>query len=136
MAEDWFEGEINDLVELLRQAKILTVYVSYGFGCQQEAVVQTNDIPVATADLVPFIVESEERGIFQLGEADLIVRSNLGKIEFTLCHEHDIHFSGEETPLLRQVRSRWSRKYEKCYERRNGGEWRLISVANSHGERF
>jgi hypothetical protein len=136
MAEDWFEREVHDLVDLLLQAEIRIVYVSYGFGCDRDSLIQADDIPVATDSLANFIADSEDRGIFRLGENDLTVRSDVGKFEFLLCHEHDIHFSGDETPLLRQVRSRWSKRYEKCYERRSGREWRLISFANLHGERF
>jgi hypothetical protein len=136
MVEDDFEPEIHAVGELLLLAGISTVYVTYGFGCEREAVIQGEEIAVSTDHLAQFILDSEAMGLFELGANDLHIRSGTGHIEFLLCHEHDIHFQGEETRLLRQVRSRWSRRYGHCYERRSGGEWRLISVANSHGDSY
>src|SRR4051794_15564660 len=111
--EDWFETEIHAMSELLLRARITTLYVTYGFGCAHEG----EEIPVSTDHLARFVQDSEESGFFVLGEDNLHIRSGVGHIEFLLCHEHDIHFMGKETRLMRQVRSRWSRRYPRCYER-------------------
>jgi hypothetical protein len=136
MEEDWFEPEIQEIADLLLSVEIRTVYLSYGYGCDTASLLQTEDIPVPTESLAQFIADSEDRGVFRLGECDLKVRSGVGKAEFLLCHEHDIHFSGVESPLLSEVRFRWAKKYLACYESRDGGKWRSISVPNRRGEKF
>jgi hypothetical protein len=60
-----------------------------------------------------------------LGESDLHIR--VGGTAFLLCHERDIHCSGEASPFLLAIRKRWTRQYEHSYERRHGGPWRRLS---------
>jgi hypothetical protein len=43
------------------------------------------------------------------------------------CHERDVHCTGEECPLLLAVRKRWTREYERSYERRSGGRWHRLT---------
>jgi hypothetical protein len=48
-------------------------------------------------------------------------------VEFLLCHERDVHCTGEVCPLLAAVRRRWTSEYEHSYEKRSGGRWHRLT---------
>ena len=92
------DAEVVNIADDLLAFDIGTVYVSFGFGCRKEKLLQTEDIPVSVRALVRFIADSESEETFALGESDLLIRA--GGVEFKLCHERDVHCSGEENQLL------------------------------------
>jgi hypothetical protein len=107
--------ELDSFDQLLRDAEIATVYVTFGFGCSVEGLVQFEDLPVATDELVGFIEDSESRGVYKLGEDDLSIRSGVRGLYFLLCHEHDVHFTSKDDHLLRRVRNRWASLYRDSH---------------------
>jgi hypothetical protein len=119
------EAEVLSIVDDLKSFAIGTVYLTFGCGSQADASVQWQDIPVPVDRLAAFVAESEDTGLFELGEADLFIRAE--GLEFLLCHERDIHCSGEESPRLAAVRRRWARDYEFSNEKRSGGPWRRLT---------
>ena len=102
------DDEVVAIAEDFHAFGIETVYVTFGIFCQRDDLVQYADIPVSTSQLVRFIADCEADGTFQLGESDLHIIG--GGLEFLLCHERDIHCSGEETSSLMAVRKRWTRR--------------------------
>jgi len=102
-----------------------TLYVTFGFGSRPDKLVQSEEVPVCTSELARFIADCEADETFELGDSDLHIRG--GGITFLLCHERDIHCSGEESPALLEVRKRWTRDYEHSYERRSGGQWHRLT---------
>lgn len=114
------DSEVLAIVEDFQAFDVGTVYVTFGFGCESDLFVQSEEVPVHTSDLARFVADCEADETFDLGGSDLYLRG--GGVEFLLCHERDVHCSGEESPLLLSVRKRWSREYEHSYERRSGGE--------------
>src|SRR5687768_15887041 len=111
------DAEVVNIADDLLAFGVETAFVTFGFGCERGKAVQWEEIPVPVRDLVQFVAESESEGMFELGEADLHVRA--GGVEFLLCHERDVHCSGEECPLLAAVRKRWSGEYKHSGERRS-----------------
>jgi hypothetical protein len=102
-----------------------TAYITFGFGCDRERVVQWEDIPVPVHTLARFIADSEADETLELGESDLHIRG--GGVEFLLCHEGDVHCTGKMSPLLAAVRKRWTHDYEHAYEKRSGGQWHRLA---------
>ncbi len=115
--------ELDAFVQILRDAKIATASVSFGCGCSVEGLVQAEDVPVATDELVGFIEDSEGRGVFTLGEDNLAIRSGVRGLCFLLCHEHDVHFAARDARLLRRVRNRWASLYRNSYVSHGGGRF-------------
>jgi hypothetical protein len=115
------DDEVVAIAEDFHASGIDTVYVTFGFACQCDNLVQSEDVPVPTSQLVRFVANCEADGTFELGESNLYIQG--GGLKFLLCHERDIHCSGEESPSLMAVRRRWTREYEYSSERRSGGQW-------------
>lgn len=108
------EAEVIALADDLSAGGVAIVYVTYGFACNRYDLIQWDMIPVPVDRLPWFVADSETRGVYELGEADLMIEG--GGVTYTLCHEQDIHCSGpDESPLLRTVRSRWRSQYPNCY---------------------
>ena len=104
------DAEFINIADGLLAFGIETVYVTYGFGCNAEKTIESEEIPVPIRKLVQFIVDSESDGVFELGEADLIIQA--GNVEFRVCHECDIHCCGVMCPLLMSFRKRWATDYK------------------------
>ena len=119
------DTEIINIVDDLLAFGVEIAYVTFGFGCERDMVVQWEEISVPIRALIEFVANSESQGTFDLGEADLHIRADA--IEFRLCHERDVHCSGEECTLLAAVRIRWAREYEHSCEQRSGGVWRRLN---------
>jgi hypothetical protein len=118
--------ELDAFVQLLRDTGTTTVYVTFGLGCSVEGLVQHEDVPVASDELVGFIEDSESRGVFRLGEDNLAIRSGVRGLFFLLCHEHDVHFATKDDRLLHRVRNRWASVYRGSYAFQ--GEGRFIRL--------
>ena len=116
--------ELVAIVEHFRAIQVETVFVSFGFGCQRDQLLQADLVPIGINLLLESLADHEARGIFELGESNVMIEG--GGLAYLVCHEHDIHCSGEENSALRQVRRRWARDHEGSQERRNGGRWRRI----------
>jgi hypothetical protein len=110
---DELEAEILAMTDDPSAAGIDTAYVTYGFGCDRFDLIQPEAIPVAVHRLAWFVADSEARGVYELGEADLEIAG--GGVTYTLCHEHDVHCAGpQESGLLQAVRERWRSRYPDC----------------------
>jgi hypothetical protein len=56
------------------------------------------------------VVQSEQKGIFRLGQCDLHIEDRQKTLEFLLCHESDIHFASADQRLVEQIISLWHAK--------------------------
>jgi hypothetical protein len=119
------DAEILNIVDDLLAFGIDTVYITFGFGCERDRAIQWEEIPVAVRGLAQFIADSEADETFELGESDLHIRG--GGVEFLLCHEGDVHCTGNMCPLLAAVRRRWTCEYEHSHEKRSGGPWHRLT---------
>ncbi len=119
------DAKVLAIVDDFRGFGIGTVYVTFGFGCRLDKLVQWDEVPVCTSELPRFLDDFAAEETFELGEADLHIRG--GGVEFRLCHEHDVHCSGDGNPLILSVRRRWARDYPKSWDRTSGGEWRRLT---------
>jgi hypothetical protein len=119
------DDEVVAIAEDFHAFGIDTVYVTFGIFCQCDNLAQSEDVSVPTSQLVRFIATCEVDGTFELGESNLYIEG--GGLKFLLCHERDIHCSGEESPSLMAVRRRWAREYRHSCERRSGGQWHRLT---------
>lgn len=119
------DAEVLAIIDDLHAFGVETAYVTLGAGCRLDEPLQWKDVPVPTTGLAQFIADCEADEVFELGASNLCIRG--AGIEFLLCHEHDVHCSGNESPRLLAVRKRWTRDYEHSYERRSGGRWHRLT---------
>ena len=122
---DEMEREILHLADDFEAVGVEVVYVTFGFGCRRDELLQSADIPVPISGLATFVADSERKGQFQLGESDLKIEA-MG-VTITLCHEGDIHCEGEESALFNRVRARWASDYFHSHRRQHGNNWRRLS---------
>jgi len=126
LALDQLDDELLAVADDLRAFGHDTVFVSCGFGCHHELLTQWQDVPVAVPRLIEHITELESMGVYELGEADLFVGA--GRVEFRICHESDVHCSGDVAcRLVSHVRRRWTQCYEHSSERQHKGPWRRLA---------
>jgi hypothetical protein len=45
---------------------------------------------LVTVEIEPFVVHSEQKGIFGFGQCDLHIEDRQETLEFRLCHESDV----------------------------------------------
>ena len=102
--------EVSELVKLLQSTGIENVVVEYGSGCKLEADQLWRDIDIRLPDLIAFIQSSIDKGIYTLGEADLVLQDRDRSFECLFCHESDIHLMTEDDGLLTQATRRWMDK--------------------------
>lgn len=79
------------------------ITIEYGSGTNVDIEQMWKPTPIAPADFLSFIEQSEEQGAFRLGSGDLIVRNGPGNLNCTLCHESDVHFVSGDESIIRQV---------------------------------
>ena len=106
LTEEQLRGEIEFFARLFIDNGKRTVIAMYGWECDLGIDEMYQDIEIGGDDVPEFIQRSEDSGIFRLGRSDLFFRSADKEIEFVLCHESDIHFTGSEA-LVSRVRKRW-----------------------------
>ena len=102
--------EVPEIVKLLQASGIENLVVEYGWGCKPGSGDLWQDIEIPLRDLVAFIQESIEKGIYSPGQADLVLQDRGGNFECLLCHESDIHLATEDDGILTQAARRWMDK--------------------------
>src|SRR5262245_47073644 len=85
LALDQLDAGVLAVVADLRAFGHETVDGTCGFGCESDLLAQWHDVPVTVAGLADYLAELERWGVYELGEADLIVHA--ASVEFLFCHE-------------------------------------------------
>jgi hypothetical protein len=106
LTEEQLRGEIEFFAQLFIDSGKCSVIAMYGWDCDLTIDDMYQDIEIGSSEVAEFARRSEIKGIFRLGRSDLLFRSSDGEIQFALCHESDVHFSGP-APLMSDVRERW-----------------------------
>ncbi len=102
--------EVPEIVELLRAHGIEDVIVEHGWGSGLEIDELWHPIPVKARDLPAFVERATKEGVFLPGSADLTIRNLSRSVQFTLCHESDIHLVTDDNSLIDQTSRHWSEK--------------------------
>ena len=110
------QEEVNAIIEFLQSKNKRHLLVSYGWDCDLEPEQLYQESPVPPSDLQTFLAESEDDGIFMLGKNDLHIESADRSIEFTLCHESDIHMKTEDKGFAHEIQAYWATKDYPLYE--------------------
>ena len=53
------DAEVTAIVDDLKAFGVDTVYISFGCGCNHDAIVQSEDIPVRVGEIARFIADGE-----------------------------------------------------------------------------
>jgi hypothetical protein len=92
------------------------IYVLLGIGCDIPGGEMYQEIQIDNNKLREFIETKIAEHIYHLGNDDLIVNDKVADIEFTFCHEHDIHFKSADQTLLTSVKTRWTEMGYQTYQ--------------------
>lgn len=84
--------------------------VSYGWDSALELDEMWQGEPVAAQAVRSHVLEAEVAGTVEVGKADIFVEAN--GFALKLCHEGDVHISGDSA-LVAEIEQRWR---ERGYE--------------------
>jgi hypothetical protein len=118
--------EVPEIVKLLQATGLENLVVEYGSGCNPGPGQLWQDIEVPVRDLVAFIQQSIEKGIYSPGQADLILQDRNGNFECLLCHESDIHLATDDDAILTQAARRWMEKGYGGFKLAAAEDWQPI----------
>jgi hypothetical protein len=102
--------EVPEIVKLLQTIGIKYLVVEFGSGCKLEPNQLWQEIDVGLIDLVAFVQDSIEKGIFSPGRADLVLQDRDGSFECVFCHESDIHLMSDDSAIITGATTRWMDK--------------------------
>lgn len=98
---------IDGIIDFMAAAGVRTIFVAYGFGCDCPEEEMYQDTMISLNRLLPFIDQAEALDYYRVGQDNLHVKDESGRIEFLLCHESDIHFISEDKDLMNWMKARW-----------------------------
>jgi hypothetical protein len=110
LSVEQLQESIPEMSRLLAAIDRRRISVEYGWGCNFPTDKLWSPTQIEQSDLQEYIEESRKNGIVTLGSSDLIVRDLEGSMNFTICHESDLHFVTNDKRLLQQVATMWIRK--------------------------
>ena len=101
------EAQLRLVAELCAAFDASGVNVSYGWACELDIDELYTDHLIESHRLLDFVGESIRRGVFTLGESDLLIHGAGINFSFRLCHEADVHFESPDLPIVNRVVSAW-----------------------------
>jgi hypothetical protein len=110
-------------VKLLQTTGIKNLVVEFGSGCKVEANELWQEIDIGLIDLVAFIQNSIEKGIFSPGQADLVLQDRDRSFECLLCHESDIHLMSDDDTIITEATRRWMDKGYGGFKMAANADW-------------
>lgn len=119
-------GEIPEIVRLLETCGIQNLLVEYGPGCKLEAGELWKQVEIRALDVVAFIQDSVDKGIFLPGQADLLLQDRDGIFECLLCRDSDIHLTTQDDGLIVEATRRWMDKGYGGFRMATGEDWQPI----------
>ncbi len=114
LPHDRLSQEVAAIADILAGSGARSALVTVAFGLDPEHPLFGVPVPVAT-DLLPrYIRRLEDDGLCRLGNANITVTIVPGDgaaagVEVFFANDGDIYLSGEEGPLLADVRDHWAR---------------------------
>lgn len=102
--------EVPEIVKLIQTTGIKHLVVEFGSGCKLEPNQLWQEIDVGLIDLVAFVQDSIEKGIFSPGQADLVLQDRDRSFECVFCHESDIHLMSDDNAIITGATRRWMDK--------------------------
>jgi len=118
--------EIPEIAKSLLASGIEDLVVEYGRGCKLETDQLWKDIAIRAPDLVAFVRNSIDKGIYSPGEADLVLHDREGSFQCILCHECDIHLLTGDDGILTEATQRWMNKGYGGFKLAAGEDWEPI----------
>jgi hypothetical protein len=100
----WIERRPDDVVELM-------------WGWAYDVPNQYEWHPVTAASLRGVLAESAAQGIYGPGRGDLHVRCAARGVEFTLCHESDVHVIAGDSEVTDEFVRGWTSRRIKAWKR-------------------
>ena len=104
MSREQMLAEVSELCAKLVLAGVERVSVSFGWDSNLPIDEMWKDTEVSVVELAKYLAEAEGAGTIEIGKADVFLKSE--ELEFTLCHESDLHIGGEH-PLVVETQRRW-----------------------------
>lgn len=98
-------AELTEICAKLVAVGVEQATVSFGWDSNLDIDDMWQDVEVLLTALPEYLVNAERAGTIEIGKADIFIKTE--DIEFTLCHESDLHVTGT-SPLVAETRSRWS----------------------------
>jgi hypothetical protein len=129
LSRDEYLRAAGCITEFLQSAGVPSVSVAFGFGCDcpDERLYVNVEMPLNR--LIPYLLEAEAAGHYEVGKGDLHVRSGDNRFEFLFCHESDMHFPNEDGGLLQRLRRDWlaaGLRPELLLRRETDGPWEQV----------
>lgn len=98
-------AELTEICAKLVASGVERAAVSFGWDSNLDIDDMWVDVEVSLTALLEYLANAESAGTIEVGKADIFIKTE--DIEFTLCHESDLHVTGT-SPLVAETRSRWS----------------------------
>jgi hypothetical protein len=115
--------EVPEIVATLRAAGIVSVTVTFGFGCRRDGEAVEVLLPVLAA----FIDNAVATRVFRPGHADLYVSNRGDTVKITLCHESDVHWVAESDSILHETATRWRAAGKVVFRKiSEGNGWKAL----------
>jgi len=115
LTQTQLEGEVSTIIDVFQAQHCDNLLVSYGWECDLDPDELYQEKPMPLSSLRDFIRQSTNDGIFELGNADLLISSRDRSVEFVLCHEADIHMTASRE-LTNEIGKNWKAKGYSYYE--------------------
>lgn len=124
------ESELPRVIEWLDRNGVHQLYVKFGVGSVVPPERLWTPIPVTVEDLNAFVRQAISEGSFAFGKTDLHIydaatfvktsdrtfRTEYPALQFTFCHESDMHFRSENHALVEDVKREWLARGYGGYE--------------------
>ncbi|MDP3272024.1 hypothetical protein [Limnobacter sp.] len=98
-------AELTEICAKLVASGMERAAVSFGWDSNLDIDDMWVDVEVSLTALPEYLANAESAGTIEVGKTDIFIK--IEDIEFTLCHESDLHITGT-SPLVAETRSRWS----------------------------
>lgn len=98
-------AELTEICAKLVAVGVERATVSFGWDSNLDIDDMWVEVEVLMTALPEYLANAERAGTIEVGRADIFIK--IGDIEFTLCHESDLHVTGT-SPLVAETLGRWS----------------------------
>ena len=110
------QTELAFVLEFFNSNSKANTCAMLGIGCNIPGDEMYQEIQMRTDQLSIFVGDKIAKDVYHLGNDDLIMYDRSVDIEFTFCHEHDIHFESNDHTLTALIESRWLQMGYSYYE--------------------